>query len=1445
MPAASQFMCDGVIRLLDALTSSAIAAGSTQRATTKRSHVGEGRAPGLRVKSMIGRLLMMVPASGSRSGKQYESSKFEETCLERAQCRGEDTAKFWQAGIAGEAGVFQDAVVGDGELQAHFCNMVGCLGGVSPREIVIFYGGQLGIDWAMSGYGMTEGFDGGQVFEHGVLEGCCWHGWLLGDPPDPGEGVCGQLGWFCELPGWRHGLRGVRVGEAAHPGPGGGAAATEHRRQENQMQQALVSIIELLMSVVASLAGSDHPVQKQMAGITGLLGVLRAGREDAILEEEQPPPPPWRQVTFQAEPDTTSFVTEGALKPIPGQKGGKAKAGGTIGQGKGKNLNLEEGNKNGSGSTGGKGGKDIGGKKGHVKGGKGGKRTGEDAKAKLRPQDWVGNIVDYATACSQLNSLSGSVLVWVKDEEQADALSQMLLGAGTKCTARMIWRSATGSFKVPVECAGELMVESFAFMDYTTTGTPLPSFKQAAKTAKKVPKEVVTTTLRVALAKDFVAKEVWKQATSAPRAAIQKWGREVAKAGSVAFVKDAWGFAEETRLGNAAVVGLIRVPVDRAAEVLQLSGEQGVFVEPAGRDNVVPCEIEWLDTVDGETWGQAVARAKAQKPKFGVFLGRRQVGMRLEAGSAPRASRIRYFAIKSAPTNWPDELVKEIVEEQTSLKQVVVHRKATQKGRATYYFKARAEEDNACYMLQVEDASVTSSLWVVPIRGEVVRSSRPISEKGGFVFQRRAPAQLGADKPEAKNSKGEDSKEEGPPAKKPAVARQQRAVPEGVAINKVDGDGNCFFSVVGQGLGRIRNEPALPPARVRAEICAHMRKHRANYEEFWNGKDSDGKDMQDFEDYIKHMAENGKWAGSLEAYAAAKTYKLAVYIIPAPVDMAAVAYNSTAKAKLGLWYTDKPGHFDWLCPPTGHELPETVTGMAEGTQPGDFPRGGAERQEEEGSEATVFTRIASRPNFDNDGGKTESVGRATVFTKLGAREFPGPITCKTGNSQDTRQSMAGGSTEEGATALRSSSKRARQTELEAAPSEATAFTEVAETKGKTLRHWFAQARRAGSEALTGVRSSASSSTMVVEDEDNASTEEIAPPPAPVAVRRWRGGVPRKTHNSWKCPECGWSTGRTIYWRQKKASHVSHFHPDLKAELSMRPQLIQMVPWSAATCVRRCPVENCGMGLPAVESSTDARLLARKHHAKTVHPDEPIQIFRLARRTADNARKATVARLGAGVAKRLNQIKVGAAGDHDVVCVKLPPLPVKEGKEGKQRKSRRAVTHVVCKCCKRIGFSPKELAVHPCKTTSPGSRRAAMLKRLREALDQGKLDADVEAGVTLVLNLFAEAATQPYQQHQPKAMAWPLDAKTWEARFVCPRCSGVWKRLRDVEGKQCMPERKRARYAEAAQLSKLSEVGGAVGEAATNILGFLKVKGAKVADEDETRQELARGLGGHA
>ena len=278
--------------------------------------------------------------------------------------------------------------------------------------------------------------------------------------------------WWCRRPAWPLGLRGVRVGEASRPGPGGGAAATSNRRHERKVQQALVAIIEMLVAMVGGIAGADHPARAQMAGIRTLLEVLREEPEEDHIEGEYQQPP-WRSVTFDDEPAVQTFEASGPLRQLPakldGGKGGKAD------KGKAKGSDTR-GDGQGKGAKGGGDGKKTPskGKRLEDKGG-----AGQRVSGRFRQQDWQGTVMDYDKVCAQLNSLSGSVVVPVADAEQADALSQMLLGAGSRCTARLLWPDKDGGVTAPVVTAEGVLVQTFAHRDYVTAGTALPSIKGA------------------------------------------------------------------------------------------------------------------------------------------------------------------------------------------------------------------------------------------------------------------------------------------------------------------------------------------------------------------------------------------------------------------------------------------------------------------------------------------------------------------------------------------------------------------------------------------------------------------------------------------------------------------------------------------------------------------------------------------------------------------------------------------------------------------------------------------------------------------------------------------------------------------------------------------------------------------------------------------------------
>ncbi|CAE7220717.1 unnamed protein product [Symbiodinium sp. CCMP2592] len=1076
----------------------------------------------------------------------------------------------------------------------------------------------------------------------------------------------------------------------------------QHRRQQTEQmtQDALQTIIQLLLSMVAVLAGDNPAIKSQLSGIQNLMATMIGGATDEV----EPPP---RRVSFDAgggnatQIDSDGFQTvrrRGRQKPDPPEPGptkggGKANsyaavvsgAGASPGKGKGKGAPQTPKGQGKSAKT----------------------STVAPARPQLRDRDWNGAIFSYDKAASQLNSLNGSVLVQVRDAEQADALMMMLTGAGAKCSARLVWADSEGKLKLPIVGEGkdgnDVRIHHFAYIDFLTPGMPLPTLKHAPAAAKAVPTGEATTTMRIVFGKPFLETADWDRASSAPKAAVQRWVRGTLKS-------DLHGAVET---------------------LLSFSGVNGTFLEPAGRDHNVDCTVQWFDTEAKESWLEALKRSLEAAPRFGAFIGKRQIGLRTEASASSGKGFVRYFSLQGTPVEWSDGLVSMLVQEQEGIEEAAVIRKTLRKGEGE------------------------TSYWMLASRPGFTRATKPIIDRKPFIFS-KAPLVQQGNKPESKQ--GEGGSEE-PPNKKQALSEKLRLIPDGVKLQAVDRDGNCFYTVIGQALGRLRNEPALPANRVRAEICAHMRKHQSSYEPFWSGQDSLGKEMDSFAEYIDHMSENGRWAGSLEAYGASKAYKVAVHIIPAPMRLAKAAYNTSARDRIALWFT-------------AFRLVGHVT---------DFPRGGGSQGAggDDFSEKTVFTEVV------------------TVFTHVPTRR-----------AQCSGEARASGSGE-----------------VSRAASESTCFT----ARPKDIRSYLFAARKAGTEALTGQRTTATSS-LGSTTEEQAAVEEVPEPPEPVAPQGRKRCV-KSARSGWKCPECGWkATGRL--WVQRKQAHVDNYHPDLKAELNLKTAALCVVPYNQATCCWKCPVDGCDMGLPATEASEDARRLARLRHREETHPEAPKALFRLARDRAANARKATTAKLSAGVARRLHQVRAGKAGEHDVVFVKLPPT-----RGTKKGKTRRAVTQVVCTRCKRLASTVVALGGFSCKAHTAGAKRPALLKRLRTTLEEGSLDEGVQSDVRYLLKLLEETDEGPVAKHALCAVAWPLVGGRFEVRFVCKTCGGSWTRQRDVEGKDCKPSKRRAIRAKVAELKGIQKDGGIAGDAATTVLKLIGENGGGTAEDQAAVDEL--------
>ena len=358
-------------------------------------------------------------------------------------------------------------------------------------------------------------------------------------------------------------------------------------------QEALQTIIQLLLSMVAVLAGDNPATKSQLAGIQNLMTNMTGGLADEVE-------PPARRVSFDdsvGQADNDGFQTvsrrrarknQSPPEPDTTKGGGKTKSfaavvGAGLSSGKGKGKGVPQPPK---------------------QQGKAAKAPpGAPARPQLRDRDWNGAIFSYDKAASQLNSLNGSMLVHVRDAEQADALMMMLTGAGAKCSARLVGVDPDGTLKLPI--AGEskdgkdVRIHHFACVDFLTPGTLLPTLKHAPTAAKAVPP--VRPPPPCALSSGSFS---WRRLTGPGRPRRQgcrsAMGAGHAQGRVARRRQGCLGLCSGDPFGNPSRGGLD--PRAVVETLLGSSGDGGVFLEPAGREHNVNCMIEWVGAQEKESW---------------------------------------------------------------------------------------------------------------------------------------------------------------------------------------------------------------------------------------------------------------------------------------------------------------------------------------------------------------------------------------------------------------------------------------------------------------------------------------------------------------------------------------------------------------------------------------------------------------------------------------------------------------------------------------------------------------------------------------------------------------------------------------------------------------------------------------------------------------------------
>lgn len=168
-------------------------------------------------------------------------------------------------------------------------------------------------------------------------------------------------------------------------------------------------------------------------------------------------------------------------------------------------------------------------------------------------------------------------------------------------------------------------------------------------------------------------------------------------------------------------------------------------------------------------------------------------------------------------------------------------------------------------------------------------------------------------------------------------------------------------------------------------------------------------------------------------------------------------------------------------------------------------------------------------------------------------------------------------------------------------------------------------------------------------------------------------------------------------------------------------------------------------------------------------------------TPNNSAKATLAKISAGVAQRLLDLKAGKQGDHDVIFLKFPPF--------KEKVKRLTVIHPFCKKCSARAVSIAQIAKIPCNVSRRGGPgRQLLIRRVRAAVNDVTLPDALKKDLQHTLS-WIDAPSGPAVDHQIDKFPWPLPSPA--SLYICKVCRQVNIRRASMTNTKCCGEPKQS------------------------------------------------------
>ena len=1106
------------------------------------------------------------------------------------------------------------------------------------------------------------------------------------------------------------GFAGQRVGEASNPGP----------KAENGQIAMLISLVQLLIQMVAKLSGNDDV----RSLVTQAEAAVNSLQQPAPASEQ--PRQPQRRVTVENEWQTVSKRRRGKGKGNGADKPSSPEL--ATGGGPNQHVNSGQPLAIAAGAKSGKADSKGGGGRGQNADSSKGKATGKAANGGkaallpqqlkhdewgLRPDDWHAKLVP-ADALPDYVGAGESLLVHVKNREEAEVLQVLASGRGFQSSALIVWRDDEGKLQLPFWQKGRAALHRVSMLKFEVKGVALATLR-GARTEQKI-KAVPTVVIRMALVQGLASAADWAFANKNLR------GFAIGRA---SMVKDLWGGAVEHKRGPT-LVALVRVDTAQVKTLLQKSGVGGLFWEPLSRtvgDKTLV--VRWVEANDGEADGDYLQRCLLQKPEWGLVVGRRQLGVRVDQ---QHEIVVRPWRLSHVPAEWTQDEVATILSD-AGLEQVTITGRMSRKGGITWFVRAASKHDVVAIPVQ-QGSGDTCTLYLLPAtpsrQGPANRTPLPRQSTKFEVAQFKV-----VQKPVDASGDAKATDDQGA-AKRLAVS--YREVPDGTKLVAIPRDGDCLPASISQAIAWHKgSDKPMPVSRMRAEVIAYMNRKKEFYRGFWDQRDTNDEEggVADFDAYLLQAAMPSKYWGHLEIAAAAALWNLSVYVVPADAAVAPTKHG-TGAFPVALQFERGPervGHYDVIQPiEKGAPLPAVITNIQEFGE----ARGGRGGGVEPGQQ------VLQDAGDNNDGGNREGSEAWTVYT-VNSQGQHVPVG---------RAALGGQPASAVAGASSASVRRA---------SLAAAFSRGARSSVKLGGDELAPA----SGAVPTLASDAADIANL-QDVDEQHIED-------------GGGAEdadgKKRRLGWSCPIPGCDfvcSGKN--WSIRKNLHVRKWHPEQRKQLSLRSYIEE--PVEAADDVPvywRCPV--CHKAFTKERKLTDDQLRAWKEaHGARAHPTENQGLFRRRFRkpAGANARKATIAVRAAGLASRLSHIKRGIGEHADVFTVDVPATEAK----------RRSKSFFVCKRCRYVHHSAKTLESKRCdQVVGLSQQRQALLKRLRAQCEDAALDERLRQGARELADfLEPESAVQERSgtevlrgNHDVEAVPWPQADRSMGIRYICGRC----------------------------------------------------------------------------